>query len=105
MQNLQRGTPQKRSVGNPERKPSAINQGSRYNPVKDSPISTKYERIHPIKPEARPVNKAADASMSHDSSSKSSHTVLRDFLFGFAVGLAVFGTAAIIVCSALLRMI
>lgn len=81
------------------------NGASGYAPVKDTPVSVKYERVRPIKPD--PVKHRASTPKNEKKAAVNSprRTALRDFLFGFTVGLVIFGTAAAIICNALIKLI
>ena len=96
----QSGREIKSAHGRQQNKPSALPQ---YNQVRNTPVSVKFERIRPIKPTApemhRPTKKAVAAKR------QASRTALRDFIFGFIVGLIIFGTASAIICSSLLELL
>ncbi len=91
------------SANNNVRQPQNVFYGH-YRVRQDTPVSVKYERITPIKPTAQP-NRTASAKNSVQSRKKQSDNAVRDFLFGFTVGFVIFGTAAAIICNALLRLI
>ncbi len=84
---------------------TARTQHIHYSPRKDTPVSVKYERISPIKPSSANPNKLSGNAVRKTVPMPKKGTVLRDFLFGFTVGLVVFGIAAAIICNALLKLI
>lgn len=85
------------------RNPQNVSAGQ-YRGRQDTPVSIKYERITPIKPTPQP-KRPEQMNRRVENPQAQANTTVRDFLFGFMVGLVLFGIAAIIVCSALLKLI
>ena len=85
------------------RKSQNVSAGQ-YRGRQDTPVSVKYERITPIKPTPQ-TKRPVQANRRVTTPQAQANTTVRDFLFGFAVGLVIFGIAAIIVCNALIKLI
>ena len=88
--------------------PHGYQQPKAKNPSVTDAHRVTVERIKPLNPSqarARVTSLTTTAEASAKSSSKKHEKnpyAMRDYLFGLAVGLAVFGIAAIIICSVLI---
>lgn len=83
--------------------------GIRYEQLRRPPARPQNERLSPIKPakkSALPVPLSPHKSKPRQKKKKKEkeRTQVHEFLLGFVVGLIIFGTAAIFICSALIGL-